>query len=68
MIVTTQDLLIPGVGRYCSGGARRWFILHDLDWNKFVFDGLPEEALLATGDAMALTVVENARRRAAEGK
>lgn len=49
--------------RMCSRGARTFFERHGLDWQKFLKDGLPAEALEATGDAMALQVVEVARGR-----
>jgi hypothetical protein len=63
MILTTKDLQPMG---YCARGARRWFEQHGLDWSKFVFEGLPEEVIIATGDPMAIAAVEEARRRAAE--
>jgi hypothetical protein len=49
--------------RMCSGGTRTFFKRHDMDWNKFLAEGLPEEDFIATGDAMALQVVEAARGR-----
>lgn len=49
--------------RMCSRGARAFFQRHGLDWQKFLKDGLPAEVLEATGDAMALQVVEVARGR-----
>lgn len=63
MIVRLEDMRAL---RYCSGGAREWFKRHGLDWTRFVLEGLPEEELLATGDGMALAVVERARERARE--
>lgn len=53
---------------YCNKGARPWFEKHGLDWSKFVTEGLPEELLLATGDAMAIRVVERAREWEAAAK
>lgn len=49
--------------RMCSRGARAFFARHNLDWQAFLKDGLPAEVLAATGDAMALQVVEVARGR-----
>lgn len=49
--------------RMCSGGAREFFKRHNLDWNTFLKEGLPAEVIEATGDAMALQVVEVARGR-----
>jgi hypothetical protein len=45
----------------CSKGARMFFRRHGLDWATFVRQGLPAEKIAATGDAMALKVVEVAR-------
>lgn len=49
--------------RMCSRGARAFFARHNLDWQTFLKDGLPAEVIAATGDAMALQVVEVARGR-----
>lgn len=49
--------------RMCSRGARAFFARHNLDWQTFIKDGLPAEVIAATGDAMALQVVEAARGR-----
>lgn len=49
--------------RMCSRGTRAFFARHGLDWQAFLKMGLPAEALVATGDAMALQVVEVARGR-----
>jgi hypothetical protein len=60
VIVTMKDIRAC---RMCSGGTRDFFKRHDMDWSRFVKDGLPEEDFIATGDAMALKVVEAARGR-----
>lgn len=52
--------------RYCSRGSRLWFKLHNLDWADFVANGIPEEILINTGDAMALAAVDEARKEWAE--
>lgn len=49
--------------RMCSRGARAFFARHNLDWQTFIKDGLPAEVIAATGDEMALQVVEVARGR-----
>ncbi|MAQ09574.1 MAG: hypothetical protein CMQ11_07045 [Gammaproteobacteria bacterium] len=49
--------------KLCSNGARGFFARHNLDWNKFLSEGLPEEVFIATGDDNALRVVEKARER-----
>jgi len=48
---------------YCNKGGRLFFAKHKLNWREFVLKGLDEEVLLATGDAMAIKVVDNAHGR-----
>lgn len=50
---------------YCARGSRDFFSRNGLDWSRFVADGLPASELEKTGDAMALAVVEAARKREA---
>ena len=59
-VVTIDDVRKAGL---CVRGARRWFELHDLDFNGFVKEGLPASVLLATRDAMAETVVARKQER-----
>lgn len=47
--------------RMCSRGSRAFFERHGLDWQRFLREGIPASELAATGDAMALQVVEVAR-------
>lgn len=47
--------------RYCANGARRWCARIGIDWAAFVRDGIDAAALEATGDAMALKLVEHVR-------
>jgi hypothetical protein len=47
----------------CSSGARAFFQRHDLDWNRFLEQGITAKELIPTQDAMALRVVEVARGR-----
>ena len=49
--------------RMCSRGARAFFERHGLDWQAFLREGIQAERLEATGDAMAMKVVEVARGR-----
>lgn len=63
MLITISDVRKAG---NCVKGARRWFELHDLDFLAFVRDGLPAEVLLATGDAMAIRVVQCKKDREAD--
>ncbi|MCP8465183.1 hypothetical protein NK553_14620 [Pseudomonas sp. ZM23] len=46
---------------YCHRATRAFFERHNLDWLEFVRNGIDEEALTATGDALALRLVEHAR-------
>ena len=58
VIVTIDDVRAVGL---CVNGTRAWFARHDLDFRAFLRDGCVADTLLATGDAMALRVVEHAR-------
>ncbi|EMN5285232.1 TPA: hypothetical protein QCL41_001935 [Pseudomonas aeruginosa] len=58
--VTIDDVRAAGL---CVNGTRVWFARHDLDFRTFLREGCSAETLLATGDAMALRVVERARIR-----
>lgn len=51
---------------YCRKGTKEFFERHGLDWKKFLAEGIPEEGLLATNDAMAAAVVEFARKHNAQ--
>ena len=61
MIVTIDDVRAAGL---CVNGTRVWFARHDLDFRTFLREGCAAETLLATGDAMALRVVNYAEARA----
>jgi hypothetical protein len=56
MIITRSHMDELG---YCSRGARRWFARMGLDWGDFVRDGIDAEVLRATGDAMALRLIDH---------
>ncbi len=60
LIVTIAHVRAAGL---CVNGTRVWFARHDLDFRAFLREGCTAETLLATGDAMALRVVERARIR-----
>lgn len=47
--------------KMCSSGARRFFDRHGLDWQDFLKHGVSAATLAATGDHMALTLVEKTR-------
>ncbi|MBO8388090.1 hypothetical protein ID020_00005, partial [Pseudomonas aeruginosa] len=53
---------------YCHGRAREFFKRHGLDWMAFLQDGIDADLLIATGDALALKLVEHARREVAHGR
>lgn len=60
VMVTMKDIR---AAKMCGGGTRRFFKKHGMDWQEFSKNGLPEEQFIATGDAMAMQVVEVARGR-----
>lgn len=47
--------------KMCSRGTRAFFLAKGWDFQDFLKNGLDEEILIQTGDAMALQVVEVAR-------
>jgi hypothetical protein len=47
---------------YCLPLTRRWFEQHKLDFRAFVREGVDEQVLLATGDGLAIALVEWAHR------
>lgn len=49
--------------KMCSRGARQFFKKHNLNWESFLREGVSSDLLEATGDCMALKVVEVARGR-----
>ena len=44
--------------KYCSRGARDFANRHNLDWCRFINEGLPVEDLMKTGDTMALKLCQ----------
>lgn len=66
MIVTLAHLRsIPGYGPkpgFCASGSRAFFKRHGLDWDAFRHHGVDAEVLTATGDALALALVEWVRK------
>lgn len=53
---------------YCHRGARALCERYGLDWAAIVRDGgIPARRLIATGDALALHLVEHARREVLHG-
>lgn len=60
VMVTMKDIRAANM---CGRGTRNFFKRHGMDWQRFAKEGLPEEDFIATGDAMAMQVVEVARGR-----
>ena len=58
LIVTIAHVRAAGL---CVNGSRAWFARHGLDFRAFLREGLDADILPATGDAMALRVVEHTR-------
>ena len=65
LIVTNADRRALA---FCSSGARLWFARHHLDWTQFLLHGLPADAFEAIGDAFALEIIAQARKRVADGQ
>ncbi|ARU90604.1 hypothetical protein [Pseudomonas sp. M30-35] len=65
MIVTIQHLhTVPTWTTrtgYCARQSRAFFAEHGLDWLDFVRTGIDADVLIATGNALALHLVEHAR-------
>ncbi|RHW22110.1 hypothetical protein [Pseudomonas jilinensis] len=65
MVVTIQHLhTVPTWTTrtgYCARQSRAFFAEHGLDWLDFVRNGIDAEVLVATGNALALHLVEHAR-------
>lgn len=63
---------VPGWGGrpgFCHRGARDLCRRYDLDWDAIVrAGGIQASVLIATGDAMALHLVEHARQEVARGQ
>ena len=63
MIITADHMhSVPtwnGRQGYCHSKAREFFARHGLDWFGFLKNGIDSETLLATGDALAVYLVEH---------
>ncbi len=53
---------------YCNRGAREFFARHGLSWADFLAQGVEADKLRATGDAMAMHVVEHAEQVGNDGQ
>jgi hypothetical protein len=58
---------ITGRGVLCAPSVRLWFEQHELDYRRFLRDGLPVEDVEATGDAFALRACALAREESSRG-
>ena len=58
--VTITDIRLAG---HCVAGARDWFKAYDLDFREFIRNGMDSDILLATGDGLAVQVIERKLER-----
>lgn len=65
LIVTLEDArsITNSKQQFCTKGIRAFFNKYDLDYQDFRRNGIDAEKLIATGDSMAMQVVEVARGR-----
>lgn len=63
LLITIDHVRASGL---CVHGTRTWFARQGLDFRAFLREGIDAQTLLATGDAMALRVVECARQQATQ--
>lgn len=67
MIITLQHLRSTNTWTdkqgYCATSSRAFFKRYGLDWADFVANGIEEEKLLATGNALAINLVEFAHQQ-----
>jgi hypothetical protein len=62
-------ITITDVSRlYCARGAKAWAEGQGIDFKRFLREGIAADDLVATGDAMALRIVELKRREAGSGR
>ena len=55
MIITMVDIRR---NKMCRKGTKDFFERHGLDWDEFRINGIESDKLAATGDAMALKLIE----------
>lgn len=53
---------------YCNRGSREFFARHGLSWADFLAQGIEADKLRATGDAMAIALVEHAEKAGSNGR
>lgn len=59
-VLTMSDVR---AAKMCSRGTRIWFVKQGFDYADFLKNGIDAEKFIATGDPMALQIVEVARER-----
>jgi hypothetical protein len=62
--ITMTDIIDAG---HCPSGTRRWFEGYGLDFRAFLRGGIAADELLATGDALAVQVVNRTRAKRERG-
>ncbi|WP_282266484.1 hypothetical protein [Stenotrophomonas sp. PS02298] len=64
LVVTREHMrTVPGFkarAGYCASGGRAWFARHGLCWSQFLHEGVAAEVMHATGDPLAVALVEHA--------
>jgi len=48
--------------RYCSRGVRKFFEKYELDYSRFLREGIAENELVKTNDAMAFAAIDEAKK------
>ncbi len=64
LIITMNDIVRAG---FCARKTPWWFSEHGLDFRHFHKHGIAATELAATGDALAMKVIERALRAADHG-
>lgn len=59
LVVTITDIR----RHHCAPGVRRWFEANDLDFRDMLANGIPARTLVATGDELAISVVQDVMAR-----
>lgn len=58
----------PGGRPLCRGGIEAWCTRYGIDWNDFTGSGVAGELIVATGDAYAQKLIENAQKEQDDGQ
>lgn len=59
MRIYISDIRAAG---HCVKGIKSWFDAHDLDFRRFLQEGIEETTFIESGDALAVRVVELKKR------